>query len=74
MQPQIKNHLKALFRKKEMIYQRLILSKENVNEPQEHFEPGKNNVSSETNENKQLTENWCRLDVSNILPGRTRSQ
>ena len=52
----------------------IITAQENVNEPQEHIKPGKNNVTNEVNANKQLTEHWCRLDVSSILPGRTRSQ
>ena len=52
----------------------IMTEQENVDEPQEHLEPGKSNGANEVNENKHLTESWCRLNVSNILPGRTRSQ
>ena len=51
----------------------MITEQENVDEIEERLVPGRHNVMNSVNEDKQLTKNWCRLDVSNIIPGRKRS-
>ena len=45
-----------------------------VNEPNEHLNIGENNENNVIPENQRMNENWCRIDISNILPHRTRSK
>ena len=45
-----------------------------VNEPNEHLNIGENNENNVIPENQRMNENWCRINISNILSYRTRSK
>ena len=48
---------------------------EEANEPNEHLNICENNENNEIiPENQRQNENWCRIDISNILHHRTRSK